>query len=414
MIPATESATVEFKAKHTNTYLKTVCAFANYGTGSIFFGINDEGDIVGVTNVAALTARIENQLNTAIEPRPNYDFSFPKDNVIQLIVYEGLDKPYQYQGKTYRRGGTSTVVVDRAELQHLFLQGAQRSFDELRSHDQNLTFRTLATAFTAATTITEFNSDTLKTLGLLTSEGYNQAAALLSDTNTTPGIDIVRYGSNENEFADRITLSGVSIVDQYQRALDYFTQFYSYEKITGFTRQTYDRIPKVSFRESLANALAHRDWSQPAAIQIAMFADRIEITSPGGLPRGVTRTDYLDREFSQPRNPLIANVFHRLGYMEKWGTGIKRIRSSYANAAQAPNFDLTPTMIRVVLPVITEINPRHQTILNALGTDRLSRADLEKRTGLTKTILLRAITELEKQGMLLREGAGPATKYRRP
>lgn len=414
MISKAETSTVEFKVAHTNTYLKTVSAYANYGTGVIFFGIDDSGVVIGVDNPTELSLKIEQQLNAVIEPRPRYSLRVLENNVIRLEVFEGFDKPYRYQGKAYRRGGSSTVEVDRAELQNLFLQGANRSFDELPVRQTDLRFKILATAIKERTRLSSFSDDTLKTLSLYSeTEGFNQAALLFADENNVPGLDLVRFGRTVDEFDERIDYAGVSIIQQYQQAIEYFSQFYSFERIDGFRRETYDRIPKEAFREALANALAHRDWSAPASVKIAFFTDRVEITSPGGLPRGVSSDDYLNRYFSFPRNPLVANVFRLLGYIEGLGTGIERIRRAYTEGPQVPLFEVTETNICIVLPVLSSLNSREQAIMDALGNQVLSRVTLEQRTGFSKAMVIRLIGKLEQQGLLIREGAGPATRYRK-
>lgn len=414
MIPSRESSTVEFKAEYTNTCLKTVSAFANYGTGHIFFGVSDTGQIVGVHDPQELALRIEQKINGTLEPRPQYRIDLLDGNVLSLTVMEGFDKPYQYQGKAYRRGDSSTVQVDRAELQNLFLQGANRSFDELPIRQTELTFTQLADAFCAQKDIETFTIDTLKTLGLYsTSEGYNHAALIFSDQNTCPGIDIVRFGRNPDEFDGQLHLDKASIIQQFQQALDYFQQFYVYEKIEQFTRKTRERIPQEAFREALANALAHRDWSLNARIQISMFSDRIEITSPGGLPKGMSEQAYLDRYYALPRNPLVANVLHLLGYIEGLGTGISRIRRSYAGVAQVPTFSVQETLIHITLPVITDLPPTQQLVLDCMGNEPVSRQEIEHATKMTKTKVVRLLGELETKGIVKRVGAGPATRYQK-
>lgn len=414
MIPTSETSTVEFKVKHSNTYLKTVSAYANYGTGVIFFGVSDSGEVVGVENPAELLLKIEQQLNTTVEPRPRYSLSIVAGNVIRLDVFEGFDKPYQYQGKAYRRGGSSTVEVDRSELQNLFLQGANRSFDELPVRQTDLSFNALAVAIKERKGLSNFSSDTLKTLGLYTDmEGFNQAALLFADTNTVPGIDIIRFGSTIDEFAERLDYSGKSIILQFQEVVQYFSRFYTFEKVDGFTRVTHERIPKEAFREAVANALAHRDWSVSAAIRVAFFDNQVEIISPGGLPCGVSEDDYLNRYFSFPRNPLVVTVFRILGYIEGLGTGIERIRRSYESSPQVPIFEVTETNIRIVLPVVANLDSREEMVLDALGQEVLARAELERRTGFSKAMVIRILGQLEQQGLLIREGAGPATRYRK-
>ena len=96
-----ESNVLEYKEKITNTFLKTVSAFANFGTGEIKFGITESGKPVGVNEPKSACLDIENKINDSISPKPRYTLSVNSNNVITLTVYEGLNKPYLYKSKGY-------------------------------------------------------------------------------------------------------------------------------------------------------------------------------------------------------------------------------------------------------------------------------------------------------------------------
>ena len=91
--------------------------------------------------------------------------------------------------------------------------------------------------------------------------------------------------------------------------MEMFRKYYQYEKIEGMERKVLERVPENAFREALANALVHRLWDMPASVKVSMYKDRIEISSPGGLPAGISREEYLDGQISMLRNPIIGNVF---------------------------------------------------------------------------------------------------------
>ena len=124
---------------------------------------------------------------------------------------------------------------------------------------------------------------------------------------------------------DRESLENISILSQLEKTLQMFRKYYQYEKIEGAERKCIDKIPEKAFREAIANALIHRMWDIPASIKVSMYADRIEISSPGGLPAGISEEEYLNGQISILRNPIIGNVFFRLKYIEKFGTGIKQL-----------------------------------------------------------------------------------------
>ena len=142
--------------------------------------------------------------------------------------------------------------------------------------------------------IEKINKDILKTLELYSDQsGFNNAAALLADDNQFTGIDIIRFGDTIDEIMDRESLENISILSQLEKTLQMFRKYYQYEKIEGAERKCIDKIPEKAFREAIANALIHRMWDIPASIKVSMYADRIEISSPGGLPAGISEEEYL-------------------------------------------------------------------------------------------------------------------------
>lgn len=308
-----ENQNRELKETVSRTYLKTVSAFANYSGGEILFGITDEGKAIGVNHPEQLCLDIENAINDTIKPRPDFLFNIDqKTKVITLTIKEGLFKPYLYRGKAYKRSGTSTVEVDQVELRRLALLGENLYLEELPARNQNLSFEFLLNELGEKLLISkEANSiDILRTLGLMNQDSqYNNAALLLADNNNFPGVDIIKFGNNIDEIEYRRTISNTSILKQLQEAEEVFAQYYKREVVEGMKRNTRSLIPLEAFRETVANALVHRTWDVNSHIRIAMHNDRVEVYSPGGLPVGVKKEDYVKGYVSILRNPIIGNVF---------------------------------------------------------------------------------------------------------
>lgn len=353
-----ESRAIEWKESVSNSFLKTVSAFANYGSGSIVFGIADDGSVKGLADTRAACLDIENKVNDSIDPTPFFSLTEnARKKTVTLAVEEGPNKPYLYKGKAYRRSDTATVEVDSVELRRLVLAGQNMHFEELPCHKQDLTFRTLEEKLEAEHVVKALNEDVLRTFNLFNFEaGFNNAALIVSDQNTFPGIDVARFGENINTIADRATFEGISVIEQIDGACTMFERYYSVETIEGARRTRHYSIPYEAFREAVANAVAHRTWDVNAKIRISMHPDRIEISSPGGLPAGLGRDEYLKGFISQLRNPILANVLFRLNIIEMFGTGIVRIRSSYAEYEQKPEFNVSENAVRVTLPV-TDARP---------------------------------------------------------
>ena len=351
-----ESRQLEFKETISNTFLKTVSAFANYDGGSILFGVNDAGEVVGINDTEQKCLDIENSINDSIKPQPEYSMEIINvGKTISLNVRPGVNKPYMYKGKAYKRNDTSTIEVDQIELKRLILAGENMDYEELPSHDQNLEFSYLEQELISKTGIKKLSKDILRTLNLYSdNNGYNIAAAIVSDKNDLSGIDIAKFGETISIFQKRKTLEHQSIIRSFFEAVEMYKDYYQYEKVEGFERKLIETIPEEAFREALANAIIHRVWDINSHIRVSMFDDRVEIVSVGGLPNSVTVDSYLSGDLSVLRNPILANVFHRLKLIEKFGTGIRRIKEAYTDSQTKPSFEVTESIIKVTLPLLSE------------------------------------------------------------
>ncbi|MGI5061869.1 AAA family ATPase [Treponema denticola] len=412
-----ENRFTEFKEDLSSGFLKTVSAFANFGTGKILFGIKDDGSIKGIQNPDKMCLDIENKINDSIQPKPDFSFSINrKTGVITLEVKDGAFKPYLYKGKAYRRSDTATVEVDQIELKRLILMGDNMSFEDLPSPTQDLTFESFFRIIQQKLKLESLSTDVLKTLGFYTKKGeFNHAAALFADKNNFSGIDMVRFGASISEILDRDILTNKSILEEYNQAILFFEKYYQYEKIEGMERILIERIPIEAFRETLANAIVHRVWDIPAHIRIAMYPDRLEIYSPGGLPSGISKEEYLKGYISRLRNPIIANVFFRLQLIEMFGTGIKRIIDCYEEYEVKPIFDISENNIGVTLPVVDrkkEVNSDEMIILEILSKGiRLSSSELVLKSGFGKNKVVRLIGSLLEKNYVQKEGSGRGIKY---
>lgn len=412
-----ENKTVEFKEKLTDSFLKTVSAYANYGSGEILFGVTDDGKEIGLENPTEFCLSVENKINDSISPKPDFSFSVnERTKVVTLAVQEGEDKPYTFRGKAYKRNDTSTVEVDKIAYNRLVLEGSNKNFEELPSRNQNLHFKTLEHYFSEKVQIDSIDKNILKTLELYSEKDkFNIAADLLSDENDFPGIDIVRFGSSIDEIMDRKTFSNQSVLSQYKNAIEVFRTYYQYEKISGIEREKVELVPENAFREAVANAIVHRTWDVNALIRIEMYSDRVEVLSPGGLPSGISENEYLSGRVSILRNPILGSVFFRLRLIEKFGTGVRRIKSAYKDAIVKPDFSIGENSIQVTLPVLLafeKVSADEQKILDLLaGNMLLSSSELSKATGFSKDKVIRLAASLVNKNIIQVNGNGRGTKY---
>lgn len=412
-----ETRNLEFKETITSTFLKTVSAFSNYDGGIILFGVDDDGNIKGLSDIIKACLDIENKINDTISPQPDYVLEPNEVNkTIKLIVKSGLQKPYLYKSKAYKRNDSATIEVDTLEFSRLVLEGKNISFEELPYKDQNLTFHFLEEQLEKSIQINSFNLDTLKTLNLYdNNNGYNNAAGLLADTNDFPGVDIIKFGESISIIQKRITFDHMSILEVYKKTLEVFRDYYRYEVIEGSERKNVEKIPEAAFREAIANGLIHRMWDMNSHIRISMFDNHINIVFPGGLPSGISEEEYLNGKTSVLRNRNLANVFYRLGFVEIFGTGITRIKQLYESSFVKPRFEVSENTIKIELPIfedISDLTDDEHLVLKALSKTVLkSISEIVPSTPFGKSKVSSLLKILEKKGVVLIQGKGRSTKY---
>jgi len=419
-----ENYKLEFKEAVSKTFLKTVSAYANYNDGKIIFGLDDNGNVVGVRDSAKEEAlRIENMINDCLTPVPYFEMSIKEvegKTIIIVEVKKGKDSPYYYKGKAYKRGDTATIEVDRFELRRLALEGINMDYEERKASSQDLSFNKLETSLKKVAGIERINLDILKTLNLYHKDGYyNTAGELLADQNDIvfSGIDIVKFGKDINKILYRKTISNVSLLAQFDSTVNIFEQYYLFEEIDGYNRIKKELIPREAFRESLANAIVHRVWDTNSYIQIAMYEDKIEINSPGGLPTGIAEDEYLYGNISVLRNPIVAGVFNRLNIIEKFGTGIARINKEYTHSITKPAFEVSENRIRIILPVcendLIDLSEDENKIYQLLKEEiELSRKEIDLKTGFNKAKTLRILNRLVDKNTIQKIGSGATLTYK--
>ena len=413
-----ETRILEFKETITNTFLKTVSAFSNYDGGEILFGVDDDGNIKGLSDVKQACLDIENKINDSISPQPNYTLEIQNnEQTIKLSVKSGLQKPYLYKSKAYKRNDTATIEVDTLEFSRLVLEGKNIRFEELPCKDQELSFEILQSNLKEKIQIEAFNKDTLKTLNLYDDvNGFNNAAGLLADKNHFPGIDIVKFGENISIIQKRITFENTSVLGIYEKALSVFRDYYQYEVIQGADRKMVEKVPEAAFREAIANALIHRVWDVDLQIRVSMFDDRIEVVSPGGLPSGITEDEYLSGKLSVLRNRNLANVFYRLGFVEIFGTGITRIKQIYSEALTKPGFEVSENAIKIILPIYeesTNLTEDEKVVYKLLSKNMLkSMSEIAPYISFGKSKTTKLLKDMEQKGVITIDGKGKGTKYR--
>lgn len=417
-----ESKTLEYKevcyplkSSDFKSYLKTVSAYANYITGDIVFGVTNNRQVQPVENPEQFCLDLENQINDNLQPVPDFSLEIMKNQTIKLTVEKGKDTPYLYKGIAYYRRDSSSTPVGREQLRRLSLSGANIRFEDLSAPKQDLTFETFNQWCIEKIRLNAVNEEILKSFQMYSEEGgFTNAALLISDQNSFNGISVIQFGETMNEIRRSCILGHRSVLDLYSEMNNLFEQEYSLEIVKGTGRELTFQIPYEAFRETIANSLVHRDWQISADIQVSFFDDRIVIESPGGLSDGLTEEDYLNKMISMPRNMNLAIVFNRLGLIERFGTGIGRIRQAYQNSMVQPDFEITDRHIIVTLPVqknLDALPSEANTILTLIRKGIDKRTDLITQSGQNVYQINKALKYLQKNGLIRKIGNTRAARY---
>lgn len=427
-----ESKFIEYKEKFTKSMLKTVSAFSNYHDGYIIIGISNGGQVVGVSNPGDIRLNIENTINESIIPRPDFEVCMKvMDNKTILVfkIYKGLHTPYITDGKAYKRANTSTVPVEKHEYDELVLYGRNLSYEELEYPGGKLTFRKLEELLQSKLGIRALDDDVLKSLELINDDKYTNAAALLADDNnfTESGLDLVVYLDDKmTVLKDRVNLKGKSIIEYFDAAMNfYYKHINQGDIIRGAYRYSHEEVPLEAYREAVANAIIHRDYSRRGNNRIEIFKDRIEITSIGGLPIGISEEEFVQGTFSNVRNRIIADVFFRCKIIEKMGTGIRRIRFSYKDYYERPIFKVFQNSIQIILPRIMidksshvredliQLSFEEEKLLNFITANNgVTRIQVEEYMNVKKTKATTLLNNLLANGLVKKVGTGKNTKYK--
>lgn len=417
-----ENSQLELKEKLTDTFLKTVSAFSNYDGGVIVFGIEDKtSKITGIKNPQKFRLQVEQKINDSIVPRPKYKLEEEfrgGETLVKVKVLKGENPPYMYKSETYQRIDTSTVKVDRNELIRLTLWGQDKTYDSMPSPNQKLTFTTLENEFLNMGDDIKITIDVLKTLNLYQKESFNIAALLISDENDldTSEIGMVKFKNGTSIIEDRKTIKKCSIINQFNEANIFFNKHCPPIEISEKIRRVKKApIPTIAFRETLANAIVHRDYLIKGMIQVAYYDNRIEIISWGGLVKDMSEEAFYNDNLSILRNPIIAQVFRRLGLIEAFGTGIKKIIKSYEETQFRPAFVIKDKYIKVVLPNIYFDDSKfkeEEKIINYLQINqKITRLEVEKILNVSKDKAYAILNQMVKNEKILLIEQGPSSFY---
>lgn len=369
-----ESTNIDYKEiverKKPKSWLKSVSAFANTRGGILLFGVRDgDKEAIGLKNIESDSEYISEQINTKISPIPRFELrSFNKRelNFLEVKIGDGPFTPYYYEAdgrkEAFIRSGNQSVPAEKYILDELILKGQNKTFDELPSvyYIGDVSF-TLLNATLKKETGKEIdtNKDYLSMNLITTDKKITNAGLLFCDQGLlvqsrifcTRWNGIVRGAVVGDAIDDKeYTGSIISLLDNSEAFIKNNSKNSWY--IDGMKRIEKEDYPLRAVREAIVNAIIHRDYQiKGSEIHIDMFDDRLEITSPGGMFDGTFIQDLdIKKVSSIRRNRIISDIFSRLHYMERRGSGLTRIVESYNDNIQKPNFYSDSSIFKTIIP----------------------------------------------------------------
>jgi len=439
IIHSPEDRTLEFKRQVPNkldSILRTVIAFSNGSGGEIIIGIDDDRNLVGIDqDPFEIEERLANSIHDRVSPVPGIFFqtvSVDQYVLFRVKVLPGPNKPYYLKPKgpekgAYIRVGSTNRLADEWILADLRRQAQNRCFDEeveTRFGCEIFSMQVVARYMQWRDNQSRAGLDYLEKEKLALR--YNSSChptigglLLFSDFLPEPyeyaGFAVVMYRgeSRSGLVHSRSITSG--LVDMPGMVLEAIGAYLgSKVEIRSLRRDEDLEVPIVALREAVVNAICHRDYAmQGSQCKVEVFADRVEVISPGTLPTGIALDD-LGLGTSEIRNRQIVKIFRKAGYIEQLGTGIIRMRESCRDAGLAePEFQEVGSYFKVTFFRRSNTLPPELKAVYDFLRDKGSQASSQIASGLDihQNTALKRLKKLMNLSLVHKKGRGSDVKY---
>lgn len=433
--------------KRPKSWLKSVSAFANGLGGSLFFGIDDNGGIIGLDDVQHVSQSISTRIRDLMDPLPDVEL-IPHEvegkKILQVKVSSGHYTPYYYIGDGQRmafiRVGDESLPATAEQMVRLVLKGSNKTYDSLLTDykEEDNTFIILANTFKTRTN-QEWNKKFLLSFGLITNTGVlTNAGALFADDCPLwqSRLYCTRWDGNDKSDAINDAEFTGNILLLLREAMNF---------VKSNTKKGWEKLPdgrknkpeyaERAVLEAMVNHFIHRDYTvMGGEVHLDIYDDRLTVTSPGGMYNGSLIQDLDIAEVSsERRNPILANVMAQLDYMEKRGSGLTRICNEtkaldgYKDELK-PVFKSTPTQFQTIIYATTdtsnvgenvgemsemELTERQQNILKLIkDSPTISAKQMSEILSVTQRTIERDIATLrDKKKKITREGSDKDGKW---
>lgn len=344
-----EKQNIEYKVSWRDEYLKWICGFSNAQGGRLYIGVDDNHEVVGLTDCKRLMEDLPNKIATMLGIVADVNLHELDGREYIEIVVNPSNIPIAYKGQYHYRSGSTKQELKGVALQQFILKKMGQSWDDMpvphatiddidRSAIDYFLSRSIDSNRMDEKEGNTSTIDVLKNLDLLTSDGKLKSAAILLFGKRVhkffPSAEfkIGRFHTDESDLIIQDVVD-CNLIQMAGKVMDLLRSRYLVSPIRyeGMQRIEELEIPEKALRELIYNAIVHKLYSGPA-ILMRVFDKSVELWNYGLLPEELTPEDLMKRHASYPRNRNIASVFYKAGFIEAWGRGYKKIREEFERA----------------------------------------------------------------------------------
>jgi ATP-dependent DNA helicase RecG len=419
-----ENQQTEFKAKASGIGAE-ICAFANAEGGTVLVGVSDDGSLVGAS--PADEARIQSELQ-ALAPVPKVEIekTIVNGKPILAVRVKRSEDLVSIGPNAYIRIGKGKRPLLIPELLRRAAELAHVDYDMLPSSAsaQEVERKYVGTYLEKRKTMRGIepkgglrkNLEKLKIVVEKDGKKFLSVGGLLFFTRDpqkhmpNTRVRVVEFSADEKTLASKDFTGPLwKIVDDVWEFLA--RKFKTVSYFRGMRRLTFLEYPKFSIREALINAMAHRNYAVDADVRVFIHPDRLAIRNPGSFPPNITP----ERPEHFPRNKLICEFFYNMGYIEKYGFGIERMKEECErHPLVSVKFDIAPGYTEVIFEKklkAEKFDEIDEKILALLKKKPMKSSELSRELGISKPTVVNRLSLLVREGLAVKRGRGPATTY---
>lgn len=424
-----ENQNTEYKESWRNEYIKWICGFANATGGKMYIGIDDKGNLKGISDAKKLSEDLPNKVKDILGILVDVNIQSDGGKDYLEIVTDAYPYPVNYKGSYYYRSGATNQELKGSALDKFLLRkqglkwdGTPEPYTKLKDLSDNafnlFKERASETERFDENIQEDSNEDILEKLNLIAPDGNLKKAAVLlfhpkPDKLFTGASSKIGFFRSDDDLAFQDEVKG-SLMEQAEKVIDLLLTKYLKAQITydGLQRKESFPVPPAALREAVLNAIVHKDYASGIPIQISVYDNQLIIWNEGELPEDWTVAKLKIKHPSRPYNPDIANAFFRSGLIESWGRGtIKILNEAKAAKTPAPVFRYDDSGFYVIFN-FEEISIE-QKVLDLLKVNpKITRIEIAESLGTSDSTIKRALKNMTDSKLIERIGSLRAGEWK--